>query len=54
MSVLKKPEVVIEGVRATSRQLALKEKEAMQKIQEKKKQIERKFQTPKKEKSSKP
>ena len=54
MSVLKKPEVVIEGVRATSRQLALKEKEAMQKIQEKKKQIERKFQTPKKPKSSKP
>ena len=34
LSVLKKPEVVIEGVRATSRQLALKEKEAMQKIQE--------------------
>ena len=49
-----KPEVVIEGVRATSRQLALKEKEAMQKIHENKRQIETKFQTPKKPKNSKP
>ena len=54
LSVYEKPEVVIEGLRATSRQLALKEKEVKQKIQENKKQIETKFQTPKKPKNSRP
>ena len=47
------PEVVIEGVRATSRQLALKEKEVMKKVREQKKQPEAMFQTPKKPKKNK-
>ena len=47
------PEVVIDGVRATSRQLALKEKEVMMKVQEQKRQPETMFVTPKKPKKTK-
>ena len=53
LAVQKKPEIVIEGVRATSRQIALKEKEAMQQIQEQKRRIESKYETPKKPKNTK-
>lgn len=48
-----RPEVVIEGVRATSRQLALKEREVHKKMQESRRKAIGKYQTANRQKKTK-